>query len=425
MSKSIIIDPGHGGTDPGATGFGIQEKAWNLRIGLYHYDRLKELGAKVGITRKDDRTLDSVARTNLIRGKWDYCLSEHWNAFNGQARGVETIYPIRASDRFARNIANALVNVSKLPLRRVFQRRNNSGTDWYFMHRLTGNVETIIVEYAFMDHRQDHNWYLNKENFYKAAEEVLKVVCKQIGITYRAPKSSSQPDLNLPTVSGTLYRVQVGAFGKLDNAEALQGRLESANIETYLIHDQGLYKVQVGAYSKKENAEAQAKRVEATGFDTYITTASGTAAHGSNNESTQPAAVTTPSTSVSTSVTAGDRIVLNSSATRYATGEIIPAARKNQTYTVMQTRSGQVLLKEIMSWVNVADIRLAGASAPSTPIESGDRVILNTSASRYATGESIPASRKGQRYRVLQTRSGQVLLQEIMSWVHTKDVRKV
>lgn len=425
MSKSIIIDPGHGGTDPGATGFGIQEKAWNLKIGLYHYERLKALGAKVGITRKDDRTLDSVARTNLIRGKYDYCLSEHWNAFNGQARGVETIHPLRVNNQFATKIANALVEASKLPLRRVFNRRNNSGTDFYFMHRLTGNVHTIIVEYAFMDNRTDHDWYLNETNFYLAAEAVLKEVCKEIGVAYKAPSKANQPALNLPVISGTLYRVQVGAFSKLENAERLQERLEQADIETYLIQDQGLFKVQVGAYSKVENAKAQANKVEGKGFDTYITTASGTAAHGTKDEPTQPAAVVTPSTSVSTSVKAGDKVILNGSASKYATGETIPGSVKNKTYTVMQTRSGQVLLQEIMSWVHVADIRLTGASEPSKPLGSGDRVILNNSATRYATGESIPASRKGQRYTVLQTRSGQVLLQEIMSWVHTRDVRRV
>jgi len=88
----------------------------------------------------------------------------------------------------------------------------------------------------------------------------------------------------------------------------------------------------------------------------------------------------------------------------------------------MQTRPGQVLLQEIMSWVHVADVRLSSAASA---IESGDRVRLNSNASRYATGEKIPASRKGQRYTVLQTRSGQVLLREILSWVHTRDVTKL
>ena len=69
MSKSIIIDPGHGGTDPGAVGFGAREKDWNLRISLYQYNRLKELGAKVAITRTADETIDSVPRTDKIKGK--------------------------------------------------------------------------------------------------------------------------------------------------------------------------------------------------------------------------------------------------------------------------------------------------------------------------------------------------------------------
>ena len=39
----------------------------------------------------------------------------------------------------------------------------------------------------------------------------------------------------------------------------------------------GLYKVQVGAYSKKSNADAMTAKLKASGFDTYITTKSGTA----------------------------------------------------------------------------------------------------------------------------------------------------
>lgn len=249
----FIIDPGHGGTDPGTTGFGIQEKDWNLRISLYQFDRLKELGVKVGITRTTDKSLSSNARTDMIRKSGaKLCLSNHWNAFNGTARGVETIHSIFAKADFARKLANAIVGASGLPLRRVFSRKNNSGTDYYFMHRLTGNVETVIAEYGFMDNRLDHNCYLNKDKFYNVAEAVIEEMCKKLGVTYKAPKSAEKPELNIPIVSGKLYRVQVGAFSKLDNAESLQERLEEANLDTYLIQDQGLFKVQIGAYSKKE-----------------------------------------------------------------------------------------------------------------------------------------------------------------------------
>ena len=195
MAKSIIIDPGHGGTDPGANGFGVREKDWNLRISLYQYERLKELGANVAITRTTDKSLDSVARTNLIKNKYDIAISNHWNAFNGSARGVETIHSIHGGKQFATNLGNAIVKASGLPLRRVFSRRLSSGKDYYFMHRLTGTTRTIIIEYGFIDNKTDHDWFKNDNNFYKAAEAVIEAVCKEIGVKYVAPngKVASKP----------------------------------------------------------------------------------------------------------------------------------------------------------------------------------------------------------------------------------------
>lgn len=54
--------------------------------------------------------------------------------------------------------------------------------------------------------------------------------------------------------------------------------LKAAGFDTYMVQVDGLYKVQVGAYSKKSNADAMAAKLKASGFDTYITTKSGTAA---------------------------------------------------------------------------------------------------------------------------------------------------
>lgn len=62
----IVIDPGHGGVDSGATGNGIVEKNLNLEISKYIYDRLKELGVPVSITREDDSTLSPTDRVNKI-----------------------------------------------------------------------------------------------------------------------------------------------------------------------------------------------------------------------------------------------------------------------------------------------------------------------------------------------------------------------
>lgn len=194
MSKTLIIDAGHGGIDGGARGFGVNEKVWTLRMSLYQYNRLKELGGKVFLTRSRDVTLNANPRTKIIRdGKYDLCISNHWNAFNGTAQGVETIHSIYANPKFARDIANALVKVSGLNLRRVFSRKYNNG-DYYFMHRQTGSTQTVIIEYAFIDNRRDHNWYQNDANFTKAGEAVIEVLCKYMGIKYRAPGVKPTPD---------------------------------------------------------------------------------------------------------------------------------------------------------------------------------------------------------------------------------------
>ena len=58
----IVIDPGHGGEDPGASGNGIIEKNLTLDISKYMYDRFKELGIPVYITRTTDETISPTER---------------------------------------------------------------------------------------------------------------------------------------------------------------------------------------------------------------------------------------------------------------------------------------------------------------------------------------------------------------------------
>lgn len=79
-----------------------------------------------------------------------------------------------------------------------------------------------------------------------------------------------------PPSSDTLYRVQVGAYSKKDNADKMETKLKASGFDTYMVKADGLYKVQTGAFSKKTNAENQAKKLKGLGFDTYITTNSGT-----------------------------------------------------------------------------------------------------------------------------------------------------
>lgn len=62
----IVIDSGHGGSDPGASGNGIIEKDMTLAISDYMYNRFRELGLPVKMTRTTDETVSPTERVNRV-----------------------------------------------------------------------------------------------------------------------------------------------------------------------------------------------------------------------------------------------------------------------------------------------------------------------------------------------------------------------
>lgn len=62
----IIVDAGHGGADPGAVSGNLKEKDFNLEAANYMYNRFKELGVPVAITRDSDVTLTREERLNTM-----------------------------------------------------------------------------------------------------------------------------------------------------------------------------------------------------------------------------------------------------------------------------------------------------------------------------------------------------------------------
>ncbi len=94
--KGVVVDAGHGGSDPGASGNGIIEKDLTLLISKYMYDRLRELGIPAYITRTTDETIDSTERTNKIKNAFGtskdvIVISNHINAGGGDSHCVTNI----------------------------------------------------------------------------------------------------------------------------------------------------------------------------------------------------------------------------------------------------------------------------------------------------------------------------------------------
>jgi len=104
----IVLDPGHGGKDPGARGYAV-EKEVTLAIArrLAHLLRTR-LGAVVVLTRSDDRTVTLPARTARANAEdADLFVSIHANANpRGQLHGIETYYLDNTDDQGAIRLAN-------------------------------------------------------------------------------------------------------------------------------------------------------------------------------------------------------------------------------------------------------------------------------------------------------------------------------
>jgi N-acetylmuramoyl-L-alanine amidase len=121
--RKIVLDPGHGGKDPGAIGVGgVAEKDIVLSVAKKLATKLKrEMGIEVVLTRTDDRFLALEDRTAIANAEdADLFISLHMNAsHNGEARGVETYYLDNTTDEAsirlaARENSTSRKNVSDL-----------------------------------------------------------------------------------------------------------------------------------------------------------------------------------------------------------------------------------------------------------------------------------------------------------------------
>ncbi|MGO0121950.1 N-acetylmuramoyl-L-alanine amidase [Desulfothermobacter acidiphilus] len=121
--KKIVIDPGHGGSDPGAIGpTGYQEKAFTLAVARLLATKLRERGAQVLLTRDSDVTLDLAPRVEKANcWEADAFLSIHANAStDSSVAGLSTWYcpsgfcP-KGSSYLARCVQEAMVQELQLP----------------------------------------------------------------------------------------------------------------------------------------------------------------------------------------------------------------------------------------------------------------------------------------------------------------------
>jgi N-acetylmuramoyl-L-alanine amidase len=104
----VVIDPGHGGRDPGAIGVGgLREKDVTLNLARQLGRELEARGFRVVFTREGDRTIGLEERTAIAESvSGDVFVSVHANAARRRSvRGIETYYLNENHERHSLNIA--------------------------------------------------------------------------------------------------------------------------------------------------------------------------------------------------------------------------------------------------------------------------------------------------------------------------------
>lgn len=165
----VVVDPGHGGQDPGAVSpylDGFSEKDITLDIGLKLRDKLEKAGIKVIMTREDDRELDSYwkedvwARPRIANeAKATLFVSIHVNSFDinvnkGDTYNGTEVYHYASDDgiftgkHFAEIVGEEIKKVADTKFNGVIKAD-------YGVLRLS-EMPAILIETAYITNRGDH-----------------------------------------------------------------------------------------------------------------------------------------------------------------------------------------------------------------------------------------------------------------------------
>ncbi len=174
---TVVIDPGHGGSSPGARGFGMLEKDLTLDISLRLHRLLLSAGVNSVLTREDDRFVALDARPQIAnRLGADMFISIHINSTGGRRTwsGTQTYYHMNnaTSRALAKAVQSALVETLNLPDRGVRSDRTLYRTGLAVLRY--AQVPAILVEVAYINHPGDAALLAQPEFRQKVAEALFE-----------------------------------------------------------------------------------------------------------------------------------------------------------------------------------------------------------------------------------------------------------
>lgn len=251
MPISIMLDAGHGGTDPGAVYKGRREADDALQLTLAVGEILQNHGFDVEYTRTTD-VYESPYQKAMEANESgvDYFVSIHRNSYptDNEVSGVESLVYDLSGIKYemAKNINAQLEDIGFVNLG-VHARPN-------LVVLKRTKMPAVLVEAGFINSDTDNQLF--DESF----DDIANAIADGIMDTVMKPGMNQVMQ----------YRVQVGAYRQRRYAEALLNELQAQEYPAFIEQGNGFWRVQVGEYPTLKEAVVMERRLKQAGYPTII-----------------------------------------------------------------------------------------------------------------------------------------------------------
>ena len=216
MTKIVVLDPGHGGKDPGASGNGLQEKNIVLQIAIAtknYLDKNYE-GHKTVLTRTTDvfiELLDRSAKANTLGA--DLFVSIHINASASvTAKGFETFRYDKSTSTKTQQAQSELHNSIMKNAPFLTDRGRNSAN---FSVLRNTNMSAVLTESGFITNKTDASNLANDKNILALAKGHAEGIASFLNLQKKTVNSTK-----------TIYKVVVGTYEDIKEATAIKNSLD-------------------------------------------------------------------------------------------------------------------------------------------------------------------------------------------------------
>ncbi|MGN0165915.1 MAG: N-acetylmuramoyl-L-alanine amidase [Lachnospiraceae bacterium] len=277
MATKIVIDPGHGGFDNGATYNGRTEKDDNLKIALALGDILQNNGFDVEYTRTVDTYDSPIQKARIANATGaDYFVSIHRNAAYAPNtyEGVQTL--VYDNSGIRKELAEAINS----QLEEVGY--NNIGVetrkDLAVLRRT--NMPAVLVEVGFIDNDYDNS--LLDADVNRTAQAIADGIMQALGV---APASGNKIKITNNSLTDSdrydndryddrdndkEYKLQTGLFRVFRYAKNLQRELALMGYDTDMEKEGEFFVVFVEGFRTLEDAIKAEAELKRKGYDNFI-----------------------------------------------------------------------------------------------------------------------------------------------------------